>query len=102
MTTGQLSLRILLVAASAFVCLWLVMWIPAFAGNGGWLFLYPVFMVLLVPILVALVAAIVLAIVSLARRHSRRVATLALVLSTVLLFGAPVLLWFGAFIPLDW
>lgn len=92
MTLGQLSPRTLIVAASAFVCLWLVMWIPAFAGNGGWLFLFPVFMVLLAPALAALVAAIVLATVSLARRHSRSVATWGLVLSTVLLFAAPVLL----------
>jgi len=96
MQLARTATAILGVAAIAFVVLWLVMWTPYYvAGNEGWLFLYAVFLVVLVPIVLLLLTATVLGIMAAIRgpRRARGILTAAgsLVLAVVSL---PVL-WFG-------
>jgi hypothetical protein len=72
------------------------MWTPHYvAGNDGWLFLYPIFLLALVPILGLFIAAIVLGVIAAARGPRRRTGVLTASGAALLLVASPVALWFG-------
>ena len=52
----RLSVAVMIACAALFV----VMWAPTWFGFGGWLFLYPLFLLLWVPVEILLVVAVVL------------------------------------------
>ena len=96
MSIARGGLLVFAIAAALFAALWLTMWLPHYvAGNDGWLFLYPIFLLLLVPILLLFIAAIIVGIIAAVRGPRRRVGLLTAGGSTVMLVVSPVALWFG-------
>lgn len=91
------SATMLTIAASAYLVLFAVMWIPRYAGYEGWAFMYPVFVVLWLPVELAVVAAIVLGIVDAVSddRGRQRRGWLVLAGGVALLILSLPLLWFG-------
>jgi hypothetical protein len=96
-STARAGVVVLGVAAALFAVLWLTMWLPHYVvGNDGWLFLYPIFLLLLVPILLLFLTAIVLGVIAAVRGPRRRAGVLTASGSALMLVASPVALWFGA------
>lgn len=99
--TGYTSAeRLALITSVGYAVLFLVMWGPTWFGFGGWLFLYPVFLLAWIPV----EAILVLSVILLMRERSRteRSGTLVSTRSGLLLgLGVSLavlslpLLWFG-------
>ncbi|PRY67305.1 hypothetical protein B0I08_107201 [Glaciihabitans tibetensis] len=86
----------------AFLALFGLMWLPVFVANQqGWLVLFPIFLVLWVPIEIAAIASLVLAVIVFVQNKAlsaKNSVTLAMAVFLALL-SLPIL-WTGAFIPI--
>lgn len=91
------STTMLIVTASAYVVLFAAMWVPRFAGYEGWMFMYPVLLVLWVPVELASIATIVLGIIDTVSddRVRQRRGWWVLAGGVVLVTLSLPLLWFG-------
>lgn len=97
------SIRLALIATALFVVLFLVMWAPVWAGNEGWLFLYPLLLIAWLLVEALAIAGTITGIIGI--KHSKRdrlprsqiesciTTSCAAVLS---LHSLPIL-WFGTF-----
>lgn len=90
-------------AVAAYAVLFCAMWMPVLLlDNEGWLFLFPVFIVLWVPTQLAAFAAVVLGAIGISQpqlRHLRSKLSLVIVLTAVFVLVSLPALWFGAFLP---
>lgn len=104
---GRLSLAAVItfvISAGMYLCLFALMWVPVYAGFGGWMFMYPIFLLAWVPIEVGAVAALTLGVVSVVQigpQSGRRSAWIATIGGAALTALSLPLLWFGSFpVPL--
>lgn len=86
-----------LVAFVSHVTLYATMWAPVILwDNGGWLFLYPIFLAAWVPVGIMSATPLGLAIASWVRHEARRsLPVVSLAVATLLLSASLPALWFG-------
>ena len=96
LTNGQ---RLFVGSAIAYAGLFVLMWGPTWFGFGGWLFLYPVFLLVWVPVEIFIVVSVVLLVreacrVQQGQRATRRSTGMLVVAILLMVLSLPVL-WFG-------
>jgi hypothetical protein len=98
--------RRVLLLLGAYTVLFLVMWLPPIFGVTGWLNLYPIFLLVWVPIEILSIVALGVALVSMARATNRRnrgesrIDVSTAVIAGLLALGSLPVLWFGGFLPI--
>jgi len=95
---GQAAVLTAVVGYVSYAVLWSVMWVPVLTGNETLLALYPIYILMWLPIEVLVLVSLVLSVITLSIERSMLAGTLAvLALDLIFLVLSLPTLWYGEF-----